>query len=653
MSLAAFAVFAALCVAPVSPQGASVPAKSVNKAAAVRSLEKAAGYLAAADWTSAQFEARLGVTYDPTLADFPYVEALALAAINAPRADILERVERSLADGLIWRSYDRDEAAVLCARLYAETRRCRDALALLSTLKKHSSADEDYVRVVSLYGLSRVKEARAAVSAGLSRWPFDSRFPRVFLEREAGNPADPESVAIASSVVSRLYLWQDEDRRLLLLSVPFETDPAARERDIRVYRNMGMRDVTGQVSVPDPSSAAVALEYGVIGEKEALDEAFSLSETGIDIATLRSLSRLIGLDGVRKDMAARLRSYDGVIVDDSNNDGIMDSYARYRLGRPVLAGFDLNQDGYPDLTVSCELGAPTKITCAKDGPVVVYDTYPFVRTVTDGDREYTAMPLKFGWAPLGWKLEDLSLPDVEFYTVFATGAEPPLTERLLVNISAFYLQRDPRRSDGTSRVVLENGIPVSAESYARGVKYSWTSYAKGFPTMTREDRDGDGYFETTTSYRSGGKIDSVLVDRNGNRAVEYRERTLADGTVRQEWDADENGVFEISYATDGKGKATTVWLHPDSGLPVTCVTEDGKPRSVEYSGRVVPVIKDPFYDIWWVRRIPSNSRDIVKILDGVFNRGDTSVVSYLIPIGGKRLQAVRTGGILFAEQLDE
>ncbi len=653
MSFASLVALVALAAAPVSAQSASVPAKSVNKAAAVRSLEKAAGYLASADWTNAQFEARLGVTYDPTLADFPYVEALALAALGAPRADILDRVERSLTDGLSWRSYDRDEAAVLCARLYAETRRCRDALTLLSTVKKHSSADEDYVRVISLYGLSRLKEARAAVSSGLSRWPFDSRFPRAFLEREAGNPADPESVAIASSVVSRLYLWQDEDRRLLLLAVPFETDPAARERDIRVYRGMGKRDVSGQVSVPDPSSAPVALEYGVISEKEALEEAFSLSEQGIDIATLRSLSRLIGLDGVRKEMAARLNSYDGVIVEDTDGDGIVESRARYRLGRPVLASFDRDQDGYPDLTVSCELGAPTKISLGKNGPAVVYDTYPFVRTVTDGDREYTAMPLKFGWAPLAWKLEDLSLPGTEFYTVFATGAEPPLTERLLVNISAFYLQRDPSRPDGQSRVVLENGIPVSAESYARGVKYSWTSYARGVPTMTREDRDGDGYFETTTGYGLAGKIDNVMVDRNGNRAVEYRERVLADGTVRQEWDADENGVFEISYATDGKGSATTVWLHPVSGLPVTCVIEGGKPRSVEYAGRVVPVVKDPFFDVWWVRRIPSNSRDIVKKLDAAFNRGDDSVVSYLIPIDGKRLQAVRTGGILFAEQLDE
>ena len=165
--------------------------KTVNTAAAVRSLERATGFLGTADWQQASFEARLGSTYDPSIADFSYIEALSLAASSSPRADILERVEHSLSGGLFWRSYTKNDALVFAARLRSQTCDYETSLSFLDKLPKgFSSADADYVRILSYYGLAQIADARRLVSSSLERWPFDPRFPRIFLQRESSLRAD-------------------------------------------------------------------------------------------------------------------------------------------------------------------------------------------------------------------------------------------------------------------------------------------------------------------------------------------------------------------------------------------------------------------------------------------------------------------------------
>jgi len=196
-------------------------------------------------------------------------------------------------------------------------------------------------------------------------------------------------------------------------------------------------------------------------------------------------------------------------------------------------------------------------------------------------------------------------------------------------------------------------VPVSSESAVSGVKYRWTSFAKGFPVLTKEDRDGDGYFETTVSYGPRGARESVLVDRNANRVPEYRETYGKDGSSTLAWDSDENGSFEISYSVNALGVATAVWLQPGTGKPVTCVAENGAPRSVEIDGMTIAVLKDPIAPLWWLGRIPKDSRSIVKNLLDTFNADPSAVVYDTVNVAGRRILAVRTGGILFAELLDE
>lgn len=352
--------------------------KTVNAAAALRSLERAVGLLSESRWEQASFEARLGSTYDPMLADFPYIESLALAASGAPRADTLERVEYSLSEGLFWRSYDRREAVRLCSMLYAQTCRYTDALALLESLVGDSNPDADYIRLLSLYGLGQLAEARNLVQQSLDRWPFDSRFAKVFLVREVVQKPDRKTVSLAETILARLYIWEEQDREILLLAVPFEPIPAARERLIRIYRNMGSLD-------NDPSSssrvtaAVLALEYGLISEAQAVDEVLSVKHEGLPREQLFRLLPLVVGSDIRKVLLKAISSFDGTLVDDTNHDGFFDTRTRYRMGRPIFAEFDVNQNGYPDISVTAELGDPTIVRIPDEDTEVTYDTYPFVR----------------------------------------------------------------------------------------------------------------------------------------------------------------------------------------------------------------------------------------------------------------------------------
>jgi hypothetical protein len=667
--------------------------KSTNQAAATRSLERATTLLAAADWDAASFEARLGETYDPSLADFPYIEALALAVKKAPRADILERVEASLADGLFWRTYSRAEARVFAAKLMAETCRYSEALSLLGKAGGLDSADAEYVRAVSFYGLGRKAEARASVSRALDRWPFDARFPRVFLVREKGSPTSSDAARIAQTILSRLYVWQDEDRELLLLAVPFESNPETRVRDIRTFRSMGKNDNLAEAAVrraaesygetpaqetsadvgtgntaadskaaqhgsmPGGSDASTgyigalstvyALEYGIIDEATAERELFQSEKDGIPLTALHGLCSLVGKKDVRASIETRLDGFEGIITDDANSDGIVDSWIRYRLGRPVEASFDANQDGYPDYAVACDLGEPAVITVRNPAAVVSYDRYPAVRSVREGEREFTLKPLALSWAPVEWVREDFGFDGNAFYTIKTTAKAAPLTDRLLANTSAFYVE------DGKTRVVLEGGVPLSSETREDGRVVSWTSYARGFPSLTKADFDGDGYFETTSSYTAQGALASVEVDRNGNRRAEYREEYASDGTVVKRWDSDENGIFEIVWTKTPDGIERTQWIHPDTGLPVVITVEKGAPREVSYGGSAKPIVRDPTGDIWWIGRLPPNAREIAKKIGEAFNEPGPPIVSYSVNVDGKRLNAVRTGGLFFAELVDE
>ena len=322
-------------------------------------------------------------------------------------------------------------------------------------------------------------------------------------------------------------------------------------------------------------------------------------------------------------------------------------------GVPFTPEFDRDQDGYPDYTVECNLGTPATITGRKGETFITYDTYPKVRSVVSGKREYTLKPLVLSWAPVEWVRQNFALGGNDFFTIRLTRSEPSLTERLLVNVASFYTEPVADRPNAVTRVTLESGVPVSSETRENGRVCERTSYARGYPQSSVADRNGDGYFETTSQYDGKGILSKVLVDANANRVAEYQERYSTDGSLRLMWDSDENGVFEISQTSTKDGTVRTEWLHPVTGIPVVVTTENNSPRSVQYAGKTLPVIKDPLSSVWWVGRIPLESREFAKEIENNFNPQSPTVVSCIVTVANKRVSAVRTSDLIFAEILDE
>lgn len=618
---------------------------------ATRLLEQAVSSLSSGEYQTAEFQASLGASYDPVLADFLYIEAVSFAARFAPRKKSITALERSLAKGMFWRTYDRADALVLCARFYAETCRYNDALALLDEAGERPTADSDYVRVFSLYGLGKDKNALDVLSAALERWPFDSRFPRLFMEKEKKNISSSQGRLLASTILSRLYLWEDQDRELLLLSVGFETNPEIRERNIRMYRNMGKNDIT-QTSL-SLYSTIIALEYGLISEENALEEIFSASESGIPLDVLTSFSRLAGSVSMRESFQNQLQNFAGLLTFDSNSDGIIDTKIHYHLGLPILAEIDTDQDGVVDYAIQCNLGSPTHIEVLEGAQTVQYDTFPHVRSVTVQDREYTLQPLALSWAPVTISKQDYGLENVDFYAFSTTQNIPLLTSVLLASHSAFYVEKDSTRPGGTTRVVLQNSLPILSESRENGRLYSWTSYKRGVPEKTLSDRDGDGYFETTKTFDLYGKLVSVKIDKNANRIIDYIETYKPDGSVTIQWDSDENGIQEVSWTKFPDTTELIEYLHPVTSIPVRIEIDSGNPRSVTYGESRIQVIKDPAADIWWLSRIPLKSRQIRTFLEKKHNLEASPVVVFNTSFEGDILIVVRSGGKCFVEILDE
>lgn len=266
-----------------------------------------------------------------------------------------------------------------------------------------------------------------------------------------------------------------------------------------------------------------------------------------------------------------------------------------------------------------------------------------------GNRVYTLRPKTLVWAPVEWKQETANGP---FYYLSRSPRSQPLTESILIAASLYYSQPIEGTINGELRCMLENSSPVICEERINGRAYARTTYQMGKPDVTLRDSDEDGYFETKIHYHSDEKIASIEIDRNANRKIEYMELYSVDGTITKKWDSDEDGLFEIEWEITLEGKEKSRWIHPVTGITVVTVMENGRPRSVMYGTLTKPIIEDPSAGIFWIGRIPPNSRTIAEKILIKLNREPVTVVCPMMEIELMHFSAVRTGGFVFVEQIN-
>ncbi|UTC67795.1 MULTISPECIES: tetratricopeptide repeat protein [unclassified Treponema] len=647
--------------------------EGVNLSAALSCLQNSARLFTEEKWKEALFEAQLGEVYDPKTADFLYIQAVCSLKLKMPNADILDKAEASCADGMIWRLYDINAGRLLAAQVNAGMLKYGEALKLVNSLP-FESAEGDYVKADALYGLGRHDEAKRLISDALDRWAFDSRFAKLFFLKERGKKVSLFGKKLAEHIISRLYVWQDEDPSLLLLASPFETKSEDNIRRLKLYRGMYL-PFTESHDLSDlynrSYSTLLCLRYGIIDEQTAVHEFLSakvyyfnpiqkeyLLTPAMYESHLVELLRLVVNSGLRNELKKFLSVYEGLIVDDANGDLIIDSKIYYENGRPWCAEFDTFQTGYPEYTVECNFGIPSVIHGKKNEYSASYDAYPAVKIFTKNNKKYTMRPLDLNWSPIELKELDLKLYNItqkqnSFFSLKVDKNVRTPGEGTLIYSSAFSEETTSYMDGGIKKVFFDKGIPIKAEVTVYGGVYSQTNYRNGRPVYEHVDKNGDGYFETRIEYNSNETLKRIDIDLNKNKLYEYSEHYEKNGSVAKFWDSDEDGVFEIKHVQYENGDSQTEWMHPKFNKKIRVNFKQGTPVKLFDGKQNLTILPTDKGNLFWLKRSPTNIEKVNEKIVEIFNQTALPVVSYIFSVNDIEVYAVRSGGFIFAEIINE
>lgn len=659
-----FVVYAILLL-PVQTVYAQTIA-DVNTSAGYAYLQAAAEFSTDKQWDKALFQAELGAAYLPSLADFHYIQARALVELGYPRADSLQHAYAALNPHLTWRLYDQQRASLLCVRLLIETQQFEPALMALKHITE-ISADKDFYYASSLYGLGKQAQARAVIFSALQRYPFDFRFTKLFFAQESRYTITPAVKNFARQLISRMYIWQESHPELLVYSAPFAENPAEAIRRLKIYRSQyqaGLQNIDGKTH---SSAIILALKFGIIDERTAIDEFFSLVDPQANLKSIRypphitvyhphltELCRLITDEYLREELFQIMDGFSGVLYNDKNNDGIISTRTKFYQGRPLLSEFDPDQDGYPDYIVESNFGTPARITGRQGSYVLEYDMYPAVNQLFVGKKHYIFRPLALNWSPINQTPLSLNLVDntgepAAFFTLTLQPSADFPSDGELLKTAVYFEHPKPNVENSRVRVYMDGGVPISAETGIHNRPYAVAQYRGGIISVQQIDRDGDDYFETRETYSPTGILKKITLDVNKNNLFEYCEEYSDSGKITKMWDNDENGIYEIVHTLFPNGNETTQWIHPKTGTPVTVQYKSGIPRLLTDGSKTVPLLKDNTQPVYWLNYAPDFSNPIAEKLMSIFTKNDIAVSSCIVTINQQKIFAVRSGGFIFAE----
>lgn len=662
-------LFVMFTVAKAHTQEIKAPSQNTNGTYALEYLTKAAKSYAAGDYAHTLEYVRKGQSYDNSLADFSYLEAQCLMQLGESRAKALAAAEQAAVSGLTYHVFDLEAVTLLLGQLYVETCRYNDAITVLNTLP-FPSADSDFYYAWALYGLGQEEKAREHIALSLDRWSFDPRFPTLFFLQERSKPVSRSGKKLADMLMQQLPVWLEREPSIAVYAAPFDPNPRENNRRLKIYRNMYRGNEKARDGKTQLAAILAELRYGVIDEKTAVKEFFSVKTQHIIKKPVNGkkalpviysdqlieLCRLVGMVSVRQNIADRLKIFTGVIAEDENHDGILSSAVFFEQGRPVSAFFDPNQDEIYDYQVICNFGAPDVITTAKNGYTVRYDTYPAIRSIVQKENKatYTLRPFALRWKPVEQHEFELNLKNSE------VNAEPFFTLRLRDSVSLLQesdilfttLYRDEpstREKDTFYRTHFEKGSIISVETRKNAKTVAHARYRNGTLVEKIFDYDEDGFFEVTERYNQYGEIEKIAIDINKNKLFEYYELYDREGKIVKNWDENEDGIPEIQYTQFPSGEAETVWQRRFSGQSVSVLYQNGAPAKLTVGSRAFQLIKEDAYPLYWLGKRPHFSDKIAEKLLQVFNESTTVIESYTAIVGNDELYAVRSGGSIFVE----
>jgi hypothetical protein len=512
--------------------------ESGDAAIARRYLVWAEGEIARGRWAEALAGLERGADYGDVSSDLSYLLALARSTCLRPRKSVLEAARRSLETDR-WAGYTRGQARILEAAALTEMRQFEGALAVLE-LCSQEEYETLYWKLRALKGLQADGEFLRVMALTLDRFPRHSGPVRILFEYAAvGQPRQSteavlELVALA---LRRLPLLLKDDPELAVLAAPFVRDTGEARSLTAAYR---------AEHFPSARSLPPALKLGLLDDSLAVEELFApipKDETVLDRALVLSVWRSLRGDEGRALLKRNLLSFSGVIVEDTDGDGIIESSTWYRNGLIVRYSYDEDQDRVPDWNISFAAGVPreAEITVPGGGALLFWEQYPAVLFTELGGVRYIPKPMDYFFTPLRF------VPLVQGGPLYPERADriSALTERSLQAFAAVTERPSGEFSGAVDRTEFQNGLPVRSRIYVGGRMAAETEFRLGRPVTQRIDLDGDGRMETLRHFsRNEVRVELAESDWDGDGIYEYAETYGSDGTTRKSWDLNKDGKRE-------------------------------------------------------------------------------------------------------------
>jgi len=584
------------------------------------------------DWDSAAAYLGEAALRDPGNSDILYLKALAAVKRGSPYAGALGDLDAALSASR-FRLYEKVDARVLKAELLLRERRWSAALDALGGPGGGNGLYPGYAlaRARAFLGRGEPKAFLAEIRGGLQRFPDDSSFARLFIEKAGKLPQSKEAQDIGSTILGRLDGYAEADPELPVLAAPLMPGLEARRNAVLAFRAAGGSS---------PKATLRALEYGLIDEAAASAEL--LGEAPVRLEDLSALLALAGSPAGREAVRSALASWKGEILVDADSDGVYEE--RFDWDRGLVRGWsrDSKQEGLTDEKVNFVGGVPVEASLQREGrPILVeYSRYPAVARIAFGgsvSARYAFGPEAFSYAPIAFSTvagtgrDSLLLPR-------ATGAADPVDREAASVALSVETSEDGKRVVAT----LDRGLPVSSVTYLGDRVFSKRSYEKGRPVLELVDADGDGRFETEKTFSPAVGADGrwpvawVRVDADGDGVYEYREEGKF--PFLKEWDYDGNGSVDARTVTLSDGSVEGSYSSRlDGKLDEAIVVKDGRIVSVARDGAKLRIVPDAARGLSWLGRKPFDLGSSEPSGEGIFSAM------------GTRYRLTRIGDLAFAE----
>ncbi|MDR2419689.1 MAG: hypothetical protein LBD79_11690 [Treponema sp.] len=505
-------------------------------------------------WTEALAALERGMDFVDVSSDMSYLLARVRLHERQNAGAVLEAIRYAEATKR-WNVYTLAAARFLEAETLTQLRAFFEALNILSTLPQ--SADTICLRLTILEHLDERQAFRTLFAQALVDYPRDPRPVHIFLEYAADRLPEANERDLMAIVLRRLPFLLEADPDLAWLAAPFIIDLEESRRVLAAYR---------AINTPAPMSIPASLSIGLITETQAVDELFSVKT--IDKKLLLTVWNTLKSNTAQEQFKQNIARYSGVISEDIDSDGFVETLVEYRDGVIVAYSYDGNQDGYEELSLAFDAGAPAWAEFAVPGgsnmlfaypaperAVLEWQHYPAILDIRFENTRFVPRPFDFFFAPV-YFINLFDGPPNEFLYPERDPLSSSLSKRAMISSAVFIERPSAEFAGAIERIELENGVPQSAVEWLKEQLISQTSFSLGRPISQYVDLDLNGHLETVRHFRQAGSapvsldldalektVEFIESDRDGDGIFEYAEQHSA-GVILRFWDFNQDGIRE-------------------------------------------------------------------------------------------------------------